>query len=110
MYLGVLRFAGIGVGLATLVTVWSAIIFIGHVLGREKGAIIAIIGTAIVVASFRVSMAPPHPWMWAKVTYFVIVWFILSSWGFFAYLVGYGVMCVVDLMDAVGRKSRPPDP
>ena len=94
-----------GIPTAAAVTASFLVIGVGHVLRGTYGAIIAIIGTSMIVTAINVLSASQYPWWIGKYTDFTIVWFTLSLVAFFAYVLGCVLVSLADRADTIGRKD-----
>ena len=108
-YLGVLRVTGIGPDSTIILTVCLMAILIGHVLWREKGAIIAVFVTGLVGAAqftFPFISARPHGWD----AYLIILpfWILFTCFGLLAYWVVGIVLRLGDWLDTLGGRQPTP--
>jgi hypothetical protein len=114
--LGVLRFAGARPIFAAVLTVCLAVILIAHLRWRLRGGMIAVSVISIGHVCFWVSISGPMPWNvqmeWSGIDLILSSIFLLSSTALIGLL---ALSCVdvvvqlVDRLDSLGRKPRPPN-
>ena len=110
VYLGILRLAGTEPISAIVVTVWLAVpvILIGRLSWGLRGGLIAVVVMAIVLG-FVVSLSATSKTLPFYYIFATTVAFFGIPVGVLAYLFISAGVCLVNWLDSLGRKPRPPD-